>query len=124
MPCAKTPMLSTSLRAIVAQQLLRRADGKGRIAAHEILISSTGVANIIREGHTEKIKSYIQSGRDQGMITMDTTIKKYLDDNLITAEEAFMFAQDKTMFEQFFTLEVKPGSDKAEKEKESKPAKK
>ncbi len=100
-------MLSTSLRAIVAQQLLRRADGKGRIAAHEIMISSPAVANIIREGHTEKIGSYIQSGREQGMITMDATLKKYLDDKLISGEEAFMFAQEKSLFEQYFMPEAK-----------------
>jgi twitching motility protein PilT len=116
-------MLSTSLRAIVAQQLLRRADAKGRIAAHEILISSTGVANVIREGHTEKIKSIIQSGRDQGMITMDATLKKYLDEKLITGEEAFMFAQEKTLFDQYFLQETKQEPGKAAPEAE-KPAKK
>ncbi len=93
-------MLSTSLRAIVAQQLLRRAD-IGRIAAHEILVSSTALANIIREGRTEKILSYIQSGRDHGMITMDTTLQNYLDQGLITGTEAYMFAQDKSQFQEF-----------------------
>ncbi len=113
-PAAQQPqvrtMLSTSLRAIVAQQLLRRADGTGRIAAHEIMIASTAVANIIREGHTEKIVSYIQSGREQGMILMDATLKKYLEEKLITGEEAFMFAQEKTMFDQYFLPETKPKS--------------
>lgn len=101
-------MLATSLRAIVAQQLLRKADGKGRIAAHEIMISSPAVANLIREGRTEKILSYIQSGRDHGMITMDATLRKYLDEKSITGEEAYMFAQDKSQFEQFFSHDVKP----------------
>jgi twitching motility protein PilT len=114
-------MLSTSLRAIVAQQLLRRADGSGRIAAHEILISSTGVANIIREGHTEKIRSYIQSGREQGMITMDGTLRKYLDDKLISGEEAFMFAQEKTLFEKYFTQEIKPEPAKPAEEAKAAP---
>jgi Tfp pilus assembly ATPase PilU len=94
-------MLAMSLRAIIAQQLLRRADGKGRIAAHEIMISSPAVANMIREGRTEKIPSYIQSGRDQGMILMDSTLRKYHESKLITGEEAYMFAQDKSQFEQF-----------------------
>jgi twitching motility protein PilT len=98
-------MLATSLRAIVAQQLLRRADGKGRIAAHEVMISSPAVGNMIREGKTEKIPSYIQSGRDQGMILMDMTLRNYLAAKLITGEEAYMFAQDKSMFEQFFHKE-------------------
>src|SRR5262249_20434471 len=107
-------MLSTSLRAIIAQQLLRRADGTGRIAAHEIMIASTAVANMIREGATEKIPSYIQSGRDQGMILMDTTLKKYLEATLITAEEAFRFAQEKTAFEQYCSHDLKPATGKPE----------
>jgi twitching motility protein PilT len=98
-------MLATSLRAIVAQQLLRRAD-KGRIAAHEIMISSPAVGNMIREGKTEKIPSYIQSGRDQGMILMDMTLRSYLEQHLVTGEEAYMFAQDKSMFEGFFHPEA------------------
>lgn len=100
-------MLATSLRAIVAQQLLRRADGSGRIAAHEILVSATALANLIREGRTEKIPSYIQSGRERGMITMDGTLRRYLDEGLITGEEAYMFALDKTLFEEHFHFEVK-----------------
>ncbi len=108
-------MLATSLRAIVAQQLLRRADGAGRIAAHEIMISSTGVGNMIREGHSEKIPSYIQSGRNQGMVTMDGTLQKYLNEKLITGEEAFMFATDKTLFEQHFHLEEKPAAKEGDK---------
>jgi twitching motility protein PilT len=103
-------MLATSLKAIVAQQLLRRAD-RGRIAAHEIMISSPAVGNMIREGKSEKIPSYIQSGRDQGMILMDMTLRYYLEQKLITGEEAYMFAQDKSMFEGFFHPEapVDPG---------------
>lgn len=116
-------MLATSLRAIVAQQLLRRADGSGRIAAHEILISSTGVSHMIREGHTEKIPSYIQSGRDQGMITMDGTLQSYLEEGLVTGEEAYMFAQDKTLFQEHFVLEAKPADD-AKADKETKEPKK
>jgi twitching motility protein PilT len=105
-------MLATSLRAIVAQQLLRRADGKGRIAAHEIMISSTAVANMIREGRTEKISSYIQSGRDEGMITMDHTLQNYVEQELVTGEEVYMFAQDKTLFEKYFSHETKPSAGK------------
>jgi twitching motility protein PilT len=100
-------MLATSLKAIVAQQLLQRADGKGRIAAHEILMMSPAAANMIREGRTEKIPSYIQSGRNQGMITMDNTLRRYLDEKLVTGVEAYMFAQDKSAFEHFFNQESK-----------------
>jgi twitching motility protein PilT len=103
-------MLATSLRAIVAQQLLKRADETGRIAAHEILISSPALGNMIREGRTEKIPSYIHSGRNQGMITMDMTLRRYLEQNLVSGEEAYMFAQDKTLFEKYFSHDIKaPG---------------
>jgi twitching motility protein PilT len=99
-------MLSTSLRVIVAQQLMRRAD-VGRIAAHEILVSSTALANIIREGRTEKIVSYIQSGREQGMVTMDATLQHYLDSGFVTGEEAYMFALDKSQFQEYSPLALK-----------------
>jgi twitching motility protein PilT len=112
-------MLSTSLRAIVAQQLLRRADGSGRIAAHEILVSSTGLAHMIREGHSEKIPSYIQSGREMGMTTMDNTLQNYLKVGLITGHDAYMYAQDKSLFQKFFKLEEK---EEEEEEKEGEKA--
>src|SRR5262245_31705663 len=115
-------MLSTSLRAIVAQQLLRRADGSGRIAAHEILISATALSNLIREGRTEKIPSYIQSGRDRGMITMDGTLQQYLAEGLVTGEEAYMFAQDKTLFQEHFHFEAKGPSQTAVKAGTDSPA--
>jgi twitching motility protein PilT len=112
-------MLATSLRAIVAQQLLKRADGTGRIAAHEILISSPALGNMIREGRTEKIGSYIHSGRNQGMITMDMTLRRYLDQNLVTGEEAYMFAQEKTLFEQYFSHDIKSPNKKGHVQVES-----
>jgi len=61
---------------------------------------------MIREGKSEKIPSYIQSGRDQGMILMDMTLRHYLEQGLITGEEAYMFAQDKSMFEKYFHPEA------------------
>ena len=55
-------MLADSLRAVIAQQLLRTADGSGRCAANEILISSTALASMIREGKINQISSFIQTG--------------------------------------------------------------
>jgi twitching motility protein PilT len=104
-------MLASSLRAIVAQQLLRRAGGTGRIAAHEILIASPALGNIIREGRTEKISSYLQSGRSEGMITMDRTLRTYLEQKLITGEEAYMFALDKSQFQEHFSHDIEPEED-------------
>jgi twitching motility protein PilT len=113
-------MLASSLRAIVAQQLLRRADGKGRIAAHEVLISSPALGNIIREGHTEKIASYIQSGRSHGMIAMDRTLRNYLEKGLITGREAYMFALDKSQFEKFSPHAIAQEAEEEEKKEKAK----
>ncbi|HEU0012210.1 MAG TPA: type IV pilus twitching motility protein PilT, partial [Longimicrobium sp.] len=64
-------MLSESLRGVVAQQLLRRKGGQGRVAAHEILVGTPAVANLIREGKTFQIPSIIQTGKKDGMVLMD-----------------------------------------------------
>ena len=69
-------MLAESLAGVVAQQLLRTADGAGRVAAHEILIGSHAVASIIREGKTFQLGNTMQSGRAQGMQTMDAALEK------------------------------------------------
>lgn len=98
-------MLSTSLRGVVAQTLLRTADGKGRIAAWEVLVSSDAVGNIIREGRIEKIKSIIEAGRSQGMETMDSCIMRLLRERKITAREAYEKAQEKGLFEAAFDFE-------------------
>jgi twitching motility protein PilT len=99
-------MLSTSLKGVVAQTLLRTADGKGRIAAWEVLVSSDAVGNIIREGRIEKIKSVIESGRSQGMETMDSCILRFLREKKISAREAYEKAQEKGLFASAFEFEA------------------
>lgn len=66
--------LSASLQAVVCQQLLPRLDGKGRTAAREIMIVTTGIAALIREGKTHQIYSAIQTGRKDGMVSMDKSL--------------------------------------------------
>ena len=87
------------MRAIIAQQLLKRADGKGRIAALEILISSLSLANIIREGKTPQIPSYITMGKNQGMQFMDNVLIDYVKRNIIAKEEALLRMNDPKLFE-------------------------
>lgn len=94
-------MLSTSLRSVVSQQLIKRTDGKGRVAALEIMINTPAMGNIIREGKTDQIDNSIQSGSSSGMQSMDTAIKKLLLDEAITAEAAFEAANDKAQFTQY-----------------------
>jgi twitching motility protein PilT len=81
-------MLSNSLQAVVTQTLLKRADGGGRVAAHEILVGTNAVRNLIRENQVAQIYSMIQVGIRAGMQTMDDAVKGLLNGGLITSEEA------------------------------------
>lgn len=94
-------MLSETLKGVVAQQLLLRADGKGRVAAFEILVGSPALSNLIREGKTYQIISIIQTGRREGMITMDQSILELLKQKTITPEEAYEKAIDKETYQQY-----------------------
>jgi twitching motility protein PilT len=91
-------MLAESLAGIVAQQLLRTADGKGRCAAHEILIGSSGLAAMIREGKTFQIPSLMQAGQSVGMQTMDMALERLVAKGTITPEAALEKAIDKESF--------------------------
>jgi twitching motility protein PilT len=92
-------MLAESLIGIVAQQLLKTADGKGRVAALEILIGSSAVSALIREGKTFQIPSVMQGGQAQGMQTMDMALEKHIAAGLITPEAALEKASDKESFQ-------------------------
>jgi twitching motility protein PilT len=81
-------MLSNSLQAVVTQTLLKKADGKGRVAAHEILVGTNAVRNLIRENQIAQIYSMIQVGIKSGMQTMDDAVKALRDAGTITTEEA------------------------------------
>jgi twitching motility protein PilT len=91
-------MLSDSLAGVIAQQLLKTADGK-RCAAVEILFGSKGLGNIIREGKTSMIASYMQSGQGEGMQTMDQALMALVQAGRVTAADAAMKATDKSIFE-------------------------
>jgi twitching motility protein PilT len=93
--------LSSSLRGIVAQLLLKRSDGGGRIAVNEILISNSAVASIIREGAAEKLTDVLISGKGEGMQFMDDAIQALLDQNIISPMEAYMKGIDKLRFAKF-----------------------
>jgi twitching motility protein PilT len=91
-------MLSESLAGIVAQQLLKRADGSGRVAAHEILIGTNAVSTCIRENRTSMIDSIIQAGAREGMQGMDGTLDRLVREGTITAQDALDKALDKNSF--------------------------
>jgi twitching motility protein PilT len=99
-------MLAESLRGIVAQQLLRTKDGKGRVAATEILIGNAATAAIIREGKIERITSVLQSGRREGMQMMDDTLDQLVKAGTIDGKAAYMKANEKKRFESYLDGEV------------------
>jgi twitching motility protein PilT len=81
-------MLASSLKGVVSQILLPRADGDGRVAAREVLIVTPAIAAIIREGKTHQIYSAIQTGATHGMITMEKSLAELCRGGLITEEDA------------------------------------
>ena len=94
-------MLANSLRGVLAQLLLRKADGSGRLAVNEILIGTAAVSAIIREGATQKLQDVIVAGKAQGMQFMDDAIYALLEKGAVSPHEAFMKAIDKNRFKQF-----------------------
>ena len=94
-------MLSESLRGIVSQTLMRTKDGKGRIAAIEVLMRTPALGAAIREGQTSKIVSMMISGKSLGMQLMDDVIQSYLDSGKITGDTAYLASLDKERFIRF-----------------------
>jgi twitching motility protein PilT len=90
-------MLSESLRAVISQTLLKRVGG-GRVAAHEIMIGTPAIRNLIREGKIAQMYSAIQTGQSQGMQTLDQNLQELMMKGLITKEEARFKAVNKESF--------------------------
>jgi twitching motility protein PilT len=92
-------MLSTSLRGVVSQQLLQRADKQGRVAALEILVNTPAAGNLIRQGKLDQLENVMQSGAQFGMRTMDSAIQQLYDQRVVTGKEAYKKAINKAKFE-------------------------
>lgn len=90
-------MLAESLKAVVSQLLARKKEG-GRVAVHEILLEHEALPQTIRTGSISNIVNIINGSREEGMISMDTSLREALDKGTITAEEAYMKASDKSLF--------------------------
>jgi twitching motility protein PilT len=90
-------MLSESLRAVISQTLLKRTGG-GRIAAHEIMIGTPAIRNLIREGKIAQMYSAIQTGQSLGMQTLDQNLQELMAKGFITKEEARFRAANKENF--------------------------
>ena len=84
---------------------MKTADGKGRVAVNEVLVSTPAVSSIIREGATQKLYDVIIGGKAQGMQFMDETIWQKLRDGVVSPMEAYMKAIDKARFKGFLPPE-------------------
>jgi twitching motility protein PilT len=95
-------VLGETIRGVVAQQLLPKIGG-GRVAALEILFASPAIGNMVREGKTGQITSAIQTGVREGMIDMDSSIKKLFEEGKVSAQAAYDKAIDKESFKELLS---------------------
>ncbi|MBS3937460.1 MAG: type IV pilus twitching motility protein PilT [Peptococcaceae bacterium] len=86
--------LAASLQGVIAQQLLPRADGPGRVAAVEILVATPAVRNLIREGKTHQLPSILQTNARLGMITMEASLRTLLQQNIISPAAYEVYSQE------------------------------
>ena len=91
-------MLSESLRAVISQTLLKTKDGSSRVAAHEIMIATPAIRNLIREAKVAQMYSTIQTGAQMGMQTLDQNLQDLVKRNVISASEARGKAMNKDLF--------------------------
>lgn len=91
--------LGMVLEAVISQQLLPTADGRGRVAAFEVMLANVAIKNNIREGKSYQIPTVIQTNKKAGMVTMDDYLYELYSDGRITAEDALLFAQDRLILE-------------------------
>jgi len=94
-------MLSTSLRGVISQQLLQRADKQGRVVALEIMVNTPAASNLIRQGKLDQLENTMQAGGAFGMRTMDSAIEQLFNQKQISGKEAYKKAINKSKFEEF-----------------------
>jgi twitching motility protein PilT len=91
-------MLSESLRAVISQSLLKTKDGSGRVAAHEIMVGTPAIRNLIRENKVAQMYSAIQTGQNLGMQTLDQCLLDLVRRSVVSSAEARNYAQNKDNF--------------------------
>ncbi len=97
-------MVSESLRGIISQQLIPKADGQGRALALEVLVNTSAVASTVRDGKTFMLPGIMQTGKNVGMITMDDSLKELYSKGTISAEEMLFRCVDKPEMKSFLNL--------------------
>lgn len=96
--------LSVNLLGVVSQTLVKRKDGRGRIAAYEVLNATSAVRNLIRENKTYQIGSIIQTGSRQKMQTLDQSLGRLVENGLVSYEEALARAKDPEEFKRIVSI--------------------
>ncbi len=91
-------MLSESIRAVISQTLIKTADGMGRVAAHEIMIGTPAIRNLIRENKIAQMVSVMQTSQRDGMQTLDSDLQKMVGQRKITQQAALEKANNKKLF--------------------------
>ncbi len=91
-------MLSESLQAVISQTLMKTKDGSGRVAAHEIMVGTPAIRNLIRESKIAQMYSAIQTGQQFGMQTLDQNLQDLVRRNIVSASEARIRAVNRDLF--------------------------
>jgi len=91
-------MLSESLKAVISQTLMKTADGNGRVAAHEIMLGTPAIRNLVRENKIPQMVSVMQTGQREGMQTLDMNLQQLVKSRKITQQVALEKAQNKKLF--------------------------
>jgi twitching motility protein PilT len=91
-------MLSESLKVVISQRLVQRSDGRGQVAALEVMINNNATANLIRENRTYQIKSILQTGGGQGQRLLDASLARLVKDKVISLKEALKHAEEPKNF--------------------------
>lgn len=96
--------LSNSLKGVISQQLIRRSNGNGRIAAVEVLLSNSAVRNLIREGKVHQLPSIMQINSKHGMQTMDKHLQTLCESKMINKDDALRYSADKERMSHFLKI--------------------
>jgi twitching motility protein PilT len=92
--------LGSSLLAVMSQQLLEKADGSGRVLAYELLLRDSALPNLINKSNAAQLYSYIQTGGNTGMRTLDMTLARLVAEKTIKRAVAMPYVKDKADFDQ------------------------
>ncbi len=93
-------MLSTSLAAVISQSLIRKERGPGRVAAHEVMIATPAIRNLIRESKLHQIASIMQTSKGDGMVLMDVSIRNLVERGLVGRERAMEVTNNPRLFDE------------------------